>query len=221
MVGCIVNSFTLLHSTFHHIKLSNYKLFCEILAYKQCTKYLGRKLHTTRNPVTGQHISETPEPEGSKGKGNRHSEGSINAKKRTPIATQRNRKPQNSASILGKPALTTCTVKITIINPVVTSKIKFPKSADKKIEQGTVKETLTSKGTNQRTEKACPEPEDLEEDTLDIGGWQDTEGNHTHPSIHFPIQLEPQTRGLEIYGSSSSASPTPEISILTKHGQQE
>ncbi|MBW0518836.1 hypothetical protein O181_058551 [Austropuccinia psidii MF-1] len=28
-------------------------------------------------------------------------------------------------------------------------------------------ETLASKGTNQRTEKACPEPEDLEEDTLD------------------------------------------------------
>ncbi|MBW0578778.1 hypothetical protein O181_118493 [Austropuccinia psidii MF-1] len=28
-------------------------------------------------------------------------------------------------------------------------------------------ETLASKGTNQRTEKACPETEDLEEDTLD------------------------------------------------------
>ncbi|MBW0587782.1 hypothetical protein O181_127497, partial [Austropuccinia psidii MF-1] len=28
-------------------------------------------------------------------------------------------------------------------------------------------ETLDSKGTNQRTEKDCPEPEDLEEDTLD------------------------------------------------------
>ncbi|MBW0512223.1 hypothetical protein O181_051938 [Austropuccinia psidii MF-1] len=28
-------------------------------------------------------------------------------------------------------------------------------------------ETLASKGTNQRTEKACPEPEDLEEETLD------------------------------------------------------
>ncbi|MBW0466072.1 hypothetical protein O181_005787 [Austropuccinia psidii MF-1] len=30
-----------------------------------------------------------------------------------------------------------------------------------------VKEILASKGTNQRTEKAFPEPEDLEEDTLD------------------------------------------------------
>ncbi|MBW0548795.1 hypothetical protein O181_088510 [Austropuccinia psidii MF-1] len=28
-------------------------------------------------------------------------------------------------------------------------------------------ENLASKRTNQRTEKACPEPEDLEEDTLD------------------------------------------------------
>ncbi|MBW0561127.1 hypothetical protein O181_100842 [Austropuccinia psidii MF-1] len=37
------------------------------------------------------------------------------------------------------------------------------------------------------------------------GGWQDTEGNHTHPAIHFPIQQEPQTKGLQGYGSSSSA----------------
>ncbi|MBW0470210.1 hypothetical protein O181_009925 [Austropuccinia psidii MF-1] len=35
------------------------------------------------------------------------------------------------------------------------------------------------------------------------GGWKDTEGNHTHSAIHFPIQQEPQTRGLERYGSSS------------------
>ncbi|MBW0520388.1 hypothetical protein O181_060103 [Austropuccinia psidii MF-1] len=50
----------------------------------------------------------------------------------------------------GKPTLTTCTGKITIINPVVTSK-----------------ETLASKGIKQRTEKAFPEAADLEEDTLD------------------------------------------------------
>ncbi|MBW0513801.1 hypothetical protein O181_053516 [Austropuccinia psidii MF-1] len=31
------------------------------------------------------------------------------------------------------------------------------------------------------------------------GEWQDTEGNHTHHAIHFPIKQEPQTRGLEIY----------------------
>ncbi|MBW0526170.1 hypothetical protein O181_065885 [Austropuccinia psidii MF-1] len=53
------------------------------------------------------------------------------------------------------------------MSPVVTSKGKLPKSADNKFVQGTVKETLVSKGTNQRKEKACPEPEDLEEDTLD------------------------------------------------------
>ncbi|MBW0578466.1 hypothetical protein O181_118181 [Austropuccinia psidii MF-1] len=51
------------------------------------------------------------------------------------------------------------------------------------------------------------------------GGWQDTEGNHTHPSIHF--QQEPQTRGLERYGSSSSAPPTPQRFISMEHDQQE
>ncbi|MBW0529855.1 hypothetical protein O181_069570 [Austropuccinia psidii MF-1] len=53
------------------------------------------------------------------------------------------------------------------------------------------------------------------------GGWQDTEGNHTHSAIHFPIQQEPQTRGLERYGSSSSAPPTPQRFISMEHGQQE
>ncbi|MBW0555550.1 hypothetical protein O181_095265 [Austropuccinia psidii MF-1] len=170
----------------------------------------GRKLHPTRNPVTGQHTSDTLRREGSKGKGRRHSEGLITERKWTPIATQRNRKPQNSASIQGKPTLTTCTGKITIINPVETSKGKFPKSANNKFVKGTVKETLASKGTSQRTEKACTEPEDLEEDTL----GQDTEGNHTHRTIHFPIQQKPQTRGLEGYGSSSSAPPTPQSHVL-------
>ncbi|MBW0541798.1 hypothetical protein O181_081513, partial [Austropuccinia psidii MF-1] len=79
------------------------------------------------------------EPEGRNHKGKRHSEGLITAKNWTPIATQRNRKPQNLASIQGKPTLTTCTGKITVINPVVTSKGKFPKAADNKFVQGTVK----------------------------------------------------------------------------------
>ncbi|MBW0467315.1 hypothetical protein O181_007030 [Austropuccinia psidii MF-1] len=119
-----------------------------------------------------------------------HSEDLITAKRWTPIATQRNRKSKNSASIQVKPTLTTCTRKITVINTVVNSKGKFPKAADNKFVQGIVKvkypkkikfltalqtlichlytsETLVSKGTSQRTEKACPEPEDLEEDTLD------------------------------------------------------
>ncbi|MBW0533892.1 hypothetical protein O181_073607 [Austropuccinia psidii MF-1] len=41
------------------------------------------------------------------------------------------------------------------------------------------------------------------------GGWQDIEGNLDHSAIYFPIQQKPQTRGLEGYGSSSSAPPTP------------
>ncbi|MBW0532780.1 hypothetical protein O181_072495, partial [Austropuccinia psidii MF-1] len=122
-------------------------------------------------PLETKSHSNTPvtpsEPEGSKGKGKRHSEGLITAKKWKPIATQWNRRPQNSASIQGKPTLTTCTGKITVINPVVTSKGKFPKEADNKVVQGTIKETLVSKDTRQRTEKAYPEPEDLEEETLE------------------------------------------------------
>ncbi|MBW0566601.1 hypothetical protein O181_106316 [Austropuccinia psidii MF-1] len=53
------------------------------------------------------------------------------------------------------------------------------------------------------------------------GGWQDTEGNHTHCTINFPIQQEPQTRGLERYESSSSAPPTPQRFISMEHGQKE
>ncbi|MBW0478579.1 hypothetical protein O181_018294 [Austropuccinia psidii MF-1] len=52
-------------------------------------------------------------------------------------------------------------------------------------------------------------------------GWKDTEGNHTHSAIHFPFQQEPQTRGLERYGSSSSAPPTPQRPFSMEHGQQE
>ncbi|MBW0470671.1 hypothetical protein O181_010386 [Austropuccinia psidii MF-1] len=55
----------------------------------------------------------------------------------------------------------------------------------------------------------------------DSGGWKDSEGNHTHSAIHFPIKQEPQTRGLERYGSSSSAPPTPQRFISIEHGQQE
>ncbi|MBW0583701.1 hypothetical protein O181_123416 [Austropuccinia psidii MF-1] len=53
------------------------------------------------------------------------------------------------------------------------------------------------------------------------GGWQDTEGSHTHPALYFPIQQEPQTKGLERHGSSSSAPPTPQRFISMEHGQQE
>ncbi|MBW0497489.1 hypothetical protein O181_037204 [Austropuccinia psidii MF-1] len=53
------------------------------------------------------------------------------------------------------------------------------------------------------------------------GGWQDIEGNHTHSAIHFTIHQKPQTRGLEGYGSSSSAPPTPQRPFSMEHGQQE
>ncbi|MBW0550895.1 hypothetical protein O181_090610 [Austropuccinia psidii MF-1] len=53
------------------------------------------------------------------------------------------------------------------------------------------------------------------------GGWQEIEGNHIHSSIHIPIQQKPQTRGLEGYGSSSSAPPTPQRPFSMEHGQQE
>ncbi|MBW0474996.1 hypothetical protein O181_014711 [Austropuccinia psidii MF-1] len=53
------------------------------------------------------------------------------------------------------------------------------------------------------------------------GGWKDTEGNHTHSEIHLPIQQKPQTRGLEGYGSSSSAPPTPQRFIPMENGKQE
>ncbi|MBW0556450.1 hypothetical protein O181_096165 [Austropuccinia psidii MF-1] len=53
------------------------------------------------------------------------------------------------------------------------------------------------------------------------GGWKDTEENHIHPAIHFPIQQEPQNIGLERHGSSSSAPPTPQRFISMEHGQQE
>ncbi|MBW0556600.1 hypothetical protein O181_096315 [Austropuccinia psidii MF-1] len=52
------------------------------------------------------------------------------------------------------------------------------------------------------------------------GGWQDIEENHTHSSIHIPIQQKPQTRGLEGYGSNSSAPPTPQRPFSMEHGQK-
>ncbi|MBW0593809.1 hypothetical protein O181_133524, partial [Austropuccinia psidii MF-1] len=53
------------------------------------------------------------------------------------------------------------------------------------------------------------------------GGLQNNEGDNINLSIHTPIQQEPQTRGLEGYGSSSSAPPTPQGLIPMEHEQQE
>ncbi|MBW0577215.1 hypothetical protein O181_116930 [Austropuccinia psidii MF-1] len=52
------------------------------------------------------------------------------------------------------------------------------------------------------------------------GGWKNSEGDNINLAIHTPIQQEPQTRGLEGYGSSSSAPPTPQIFVSIEHGQQ-
>ncbi|MBW0586111.1 hypothetical protein O181_125826 [Austropuccinia psidii MF-1] len=63
--------------------------------------------------------------------------------------------------------------------------------------------TLESQGTIQRTEKACPEQQDQEEDTLDI-------------------MMDGKTlRVLEGYVSSSSAPPTPKRSFPMEHVQRE
>ncbi|MBW0539938.1 hypothetical protein O181_079653 [Austropuccinia psidii MF-1] len=172
----------------------------------------GRKLHPTRTQSKANTPVTPSEPEGSKGKGKRNSEGLITAIKWMPIATQRDRKPTNSASIQGKPTLTTCTGKITIIDPVGNSKCKMPKSADKNFLQGTVKEDQEGLSRTRR-----PGGGHLGHS----GGCQETEENHTHCAIHFPIQQEPQTRGLERYGSSSSAPPAPQRFIVMEHGQQE
>ncbi|MBW0564506.1 hypothetical protein O181_104221 [Austropuccinia psidii MF-1] len=75
------------------------------------------------------------------------------------------------------------------------------------------------------------QPEDIEglsrtrrcggEDLGHSGGGNDIEGNNTHSAIHFSIQPEPPTRGVERYGSISSAPPTTQRSFSMEHGQQE
>ncbi|MBW0475628.1 hypothetical protein O181_015343 [Austropuccinia psidii MF-1] len=52
------------------------------------------------------------------------------------------------------------------------------------------------------------------------GGWQNTQGNHSHATIHLPIQQEPQTRGLEGYGSSSSAAQNLQRSVSMENVKQ-
>ncbi|MBW0562594.1 hypothetical protein O181_102309 [Austropuccinia psidii MF-1] len=52
------------------------------------------------------------------------------------------------------------------------------------------------------------------------GGLQNKEGDNINLAIHTPIQQEPQTRGLEGYGSSSSAPPTPQRFLPMENGKQ-
>ncbi|MBW0484084.1 hypothetical protein O181_023799 [Austropuccinia psidii MF-1] len=99
-----------------------------------------------------------------------------------------------------------------MINPVVTSKGKFPKAVDNKFVKGTVKEV--TEGLSRTTRPGIGHLEHC-------GEWQDTEGNHTHSVIHFPIQQKRQTRGLEGYESSPLAPPTPQISFAMEYGKQE
>ncbi|MBW0558386.1 hypothetical protein O181_098101 [Austropuccinia psidii MF-1] len=53
------------------------------------------------------------------------------------------------------------------------------------------------------------------------GGCQNNEGDNINLAIHTSFQQEPQTRGMERHGSSSSAPPTPQRMISMEHGQQE
>ncbi|MBW0572347.1 hypothetical protein O181_112062 [Austropuccinia psidii MF-1] len=52
------------------------------------------------------------------------------------------------------------------------------------------------------------------------GGWQNTQGDNAHTAIHLPIHPGPQIRGLEEYGSISSAPPTPQRLITMENGQK-
>ncbi|MBW0575931.1 hypothetical protein O181_115646 [Austropuccinia psidii MF-1] len=53
------------------------------------------------------------------------------------------------------------------------------------------------------------------------GGWKNNEGDNINPAIYTPIQKQPQIRGLEGYGSSSSAPPIPQRFLSMEHGKQE
>ncbi|MBW0526823.1 hypothetical protein O181_066538 [Austropuccinia psidii MF-1] len=52
------------------------------------------------------------------------------------------------------------------------------------------------------------------------GGYQNNEGDNINLTIYTKFQQEPQTRGLERDGSSSSAPPIPQRFISMEHGQQ-
>ncbi|MBW0507842.1 hypothetical protein O181_047557 [Austropuccinia psidii MF-1] len=171
---------------------------------KYCSSYYSNQaVEENYIPPETQSQANTPvtpsEPEGNKGKEKRHSEGLITAKKWTPIATQRNRKPQNLLQYKdifknSRPQICTGHSK---------------RDLGCQRNQPEVRESLSRTRRHGRGHLGHS------------GGWQDTEGGHTDSTIHFPIQQEPQTRGLERYGSSSSAPPTPQRFISMEHRQQE
>ncbi|MBW0484067.1 hypothetical protein O181_023782 [Austropuccinia psidii MF-1] len=51
--------------------------------------------------------------------------------------------------------------------------------------------------------------------------WQGTQGDHDHNPIHLPIKQTHQARGMDRYGSSTSAPPTPQTPVTMEHGKQE
>ncbi|MBW0546832.1 hypothetical protein O181_086547 [Austropuccinia psidii MF-1] len=53
------------------------------------------------------------------------------------------------------------------------------------------------------------------------GEWRDTQGNQKHSAIHRLMKQKPKNKGLEGYGSSSSAPPTPQRSFSMEHGKKE
>ncbi|MBW0566642.1 hypothetical protein O181_106357 [Austropuccinia psidii MF-1] len=128
-----------------------------------------------------------------KGKGKKNSESIIKTKKWTPIATQRPRKPWNSASIQGEPILITCTGRITVINPVVASKGKFPKAVEHRDLGIPRNQPEEQRGLFRSRRSGFGKH----------GEWKNTEGNHAHTPIYLPIQQITQTRGLERHGSST------------------
>ncbi|MBW0486157.1 hypothetical protein O181_025872 [Austropuccinia psidii MF-1] len=143
----------------------------------------------------------------------------------TPIATQRTRKTQKSASIQSTRTCITCTRKITIINTILASKGKFPNKDEHKFVQSTVKGIYPKNRRNLRVSRNQTEERLGIFNTRCLGSGyhgelQNTQENHYNTDIHLAIQQEPQTRGLEGYGSSSSVPPIPQIFVSMEHSQK-
>ncbi|MBW0556395.1 hypothetical protein O181_096110 [Austropuccinia psidii MF-1] len=100
----------------------------------------------------------------------------------TPISTHITKSPQNSVSIQGKPTLIACTGKVTVINPVVTSKGKLPKAVDNKLVQGTLKGNPNEPARGQARTVQTRIPGSGQNGCHNR--CQDTEGNHTRTEIH-------------------------------------
>ncbi|MBW0499703.1 hypothetical protein O181_039418 [Austropuccinia psidii MF-1] len=107
----------------------------EVLA--DINPYHSVSVEETFIPLETHSQGNTPvvpsDTEFQKGKGKMNSESLIPNKEWIPIATQRIGKPQGSASIKGKPTLIMFKWRITMINPVVTSKGKYSKEVDKNV----------------------------------------------------------------------------------------